>query len=138
MEKDSVSNSVYRLQSQVKDLEDQKNTEFARHKDRQQQLSEELRTLRAEVRLLEIKLKEKDQELKLADLKIKELRKQIPNSKLKPLNHRRTSVRNALRSHDNALNTKAVSSTDETSNETRNHKKIDKKAPRSVRDRKYT
>ena len=43
------------------------------------------------MKVLEVKLKEKDQELKLAELKVKELRKQIPNTKLKPMVHKKTN-----------------------------------------------
>ena len=54
------------------------------------ELSKNIRKSNNEVKVLEVRLKEKDQELKLAELKVKELRKQIPNTKLKPINHKST------------------------------------------------
>ena len=41
---------------------------------------------------MNVKLKEKDQEVRLNDLKVSELKRQIPNTRLKPLKSRRSTV----------------------------------------------
>ena len=60
MEKNPQENSLFRLQSEIKDLEDQKEGDLSRQKENQHSLADQIRTLRAEVRVLEIKLKEKE------------------------------------------------------------------------------
>ena len=98
-------NASFRLETEIKDLEETKRESARLQKIQYHNLVEELNLTKREVGLLEIKLKEKDQETKLVEMKIKELKKQMPNTKLKPLRQRtnRTHLSTDRHSFDNKL-----------------------------------
>ena len=95
-EQTQTENSIFRLEHEVKDLEETKQQTLRHQKQSYFSLVETLNEAKHDVKILETKLKEKDQELKLAELRVKELKKNVPNSKLRPLKQRtRTNRTNA-------------------------------------------